>query len=365
MSHDNPANLLQFWHRKRLPMIRQSEATECGLTCLAMVAGFYGYQTDLPTMRAQFSVSMHGTTLLDIMNFAEKLALTSRPLKLELEDLDQLQTPCILHWDLNHFVVLKSINNKHAIIHDPAKGEVKLSISEVSKHFTGVALELTPTQEFRRQERRQTLRFADFWHKIVGLKRSLALIFVLSLLLQIFALATPYYIQLVIDDVIFTADQQLLLVLAAGFTLVLLFEVLTNALRGFTLLHFGQLMNIQLGSNLFHHLIRLPLTYFEKRHMGDIVSRFGSLQQVKQLLTQGVIEALIDGLMAVITLVMIFYYSPLLSLVVLVAVMLYALMRLMLFAPFRAIKLSPEPKSTVTLWKPCAAFKPLNSLVMR
>ena len=333
----NPGSLLQFWYRKSLPIIQQSEATECGLASLAMVAGYYGYQTDLQNMRAQFNVSMQGTTLLDIMNFAEKLALTSRPLKLELEDLDELQTPCILHWDLNHFVVLKSVKGKHVVIHDPAQGVVKLTMNEVSKHFTGIALELTPTKEFRREDHKQTLRFSDFWRKITGLKRSLTLIFTLSLLLQVFALATPYYIQLVIDDVIFTADEQLLMVLAAGFTLVLLFEVTTNALRSFTLLHFGQLMNIQLGTNLFHHLVRLPLSYFEKRHMGDIVSRFGSLQQVKQLLTTGVIEALIDGLMAVITLGMIFYYSPLLSMVVLIAVILYALMRVVLFAPFRAI----------------------------
>ena len=119
---NNSANLLQFWHRKKLPIIQQSEATECGLASLAMVAGYYGYQTDLPSMRAQFSVSMQGTTLLDIMGFAEKLALTSRPLKLELEDLSELQTPCILHWDLNHFVVLKSVKGNKVVIHDPAQG---------------------------------------------------------------------------------------------------------------------------------------------------------------------------------------------------------------------------------------------------
>ncbi len=333
----NPAKKLQFWYRKKLPLVMQSEATECGLACLAMVAGFHGYQTDLQSLRQSFSLSMDGSTLLDIMQFAEKLELTARPLRIELEDLDALQTPCILHWNLNHFVVLKSANAKSIVIYDPGAGEKRFTLEEASAHFTGIALELTPTDEFTRKEKPPSLRFSDFWSKITGLKSSLILIFTLSLMLQVFALASPYYIQLVIDDVILTADTSLLTVLAIGFALVLLFEIGTTALRGFTLLHFGNLMNIQLGANLFHHLVRLPLDYFEKRHMGDVVSRFGSLQRVKDLLTTGVIETLIDGLMAIITLVMIFFYSPMLSAVVLVAVAIYALMRIVMYRPFRAI----------------------------
>ncbi|MEL7387016.1 MAG: peptidase domain-containing ABC transporter, partial [Pseudomonadota bacterium] len=247
------------------------------------------------------------------------------------------QTPCILHWDLNHFVVLKKANEKRIVIHDPAKGEKTLTLEEASKHFTGVALELTPTKDFEKQESKPTLKFSDFWSRISGLKRSLLLIFLLSMLLQVFTLAAPYYIQLVIDDVVLTGDTSLLTVLAVGFFLVLIFEIATNALRGFTLLHFGNQMNIQLGANLFHHLVRLPISYFEKRHMGDVVSRFGSLQQVKQLLTTGVIEAIIDGLMAIITLAMIFFYSPTLSAVVLVAVFAYAGVRIAMYKPYRAI----------------------------
>ncbi|WP_462170621.1 peptidase domain-containing ABC transporter [Pseudoalteromonas xiamenensis] len=334
---DNPRSLLEFWSKSSLPVILQSEAAECGLASLAMVAAYHGYHSDLVSMRQKFSISIEGCTLLDIMHFAEKLGLATRPLRIELEELELLQAPSILHWNLNHFVVLKKATDKYVIIHDPAEGEKRLSLEEASKHFTGVALELMPTKEFEKKEKKASLRFSDFWSKISGLKRSLLLIFSLSLLLQIFTLASPYYIQLVIDDVILSGDTSLLTVLAVGFFLVLGFEIATNALRGFTLLHFGNQMNIQLGANLFHHLVRLPLTYFEKRHMGDIVSRFGSLQQVKQLLTQGVIEAIIDGLMALVTLGMIFFYSPTLSAVVLTAVLLYAGVRVAMYRPFRTI----------------------------
>ena len=328
---------LQFWSRRKLPVLIQSEAAECGLACLAMIASYHGHHSSLISMRQKFSLSLRGATLQDIIRFSENLNLTSRPLRIELEDLPQLQTPCILHWDLNHFVVLKSASARSVVIHDPAYGERRMSIDEVSGHFTGIALELTPTKEFVKKAARPSLKLSDFWSRITGLKQSLFLIFVLSCILQIFVLAGPYYIQLVIDDVVVTGDVSLLKVLAAGFFLVLLFEIMTSALRGLALLHFGNVMNIQLGANLFHHLVRLPMKYFEKRHMGDIVSRFASLQQIRELLTTTIIESIIDGLMAVATLIMILYYSVTLSAVVVVAVCLYALVRAMTYRPMRNI----------------------------
>ena len=337
METNNIVDKLQFWRKKKLSVIIQSEGAECGLACLAMIADYHGYKTNLVAMRQQFNLSLGGATLHDIMQFSQSLNLTSRPLRIELDDLENLQTPCILHWDLNHFVVLKSANAKSIIIHDPAYGEKRLTLSEVSGHFTGIALELTPTSEFEKREAKPSLKLSDFWSKITGLKKSLLLVFTLSIILQVFVLASPYYMQLVIDDVILTGDTSLLTVLAIGFFLVLLFEIATNALRGLTLLHFGNLMNIQLGANLFHHLIRLPMQYFEKRHMGDIISRFGSLQQIRQLLTTGITETIIDGIMAVITLAMIFFYSATLSMVVLAAVCLYALVRFCMYQPFRDI----------------------------
>ncbi|MCS6125482.1 peptidase domain-containing ABC transporter [Shewanella baltica] len=316
-------------------MIVQTEAAECGLACVAMVASLHGYQTDLNSLRQRFSLSLEGCTLLDLMHIAEQLQLSSRPLKIELEELSDLATPCILHWDLNHFVVLKSVNAQHCIIHDPALGVRRISLTEVSKSFTGIALELTPTATFTAEQAKQSLTFSSFFSKITGLKQSLGLLLSLSVFLQLFILASPYYIQLVVDAVIISNDSQLLLVLALGFALLLLFDVATNALRSLVLLNFSSQLSVQLASNLFHHLVRLPLAYFEKRHMGDLVSRFGSLRQLRELLTTGIIEAIIDGFMALGVLCMIFFYSPLLSLVVLVAVLAYCALRLALYQSLR------------------------------
>nr|MDC2856459.1 ABC transporter transmembrane domain-containing protein [Ningiella sp. W23] len=332
---ENPMHLLKFSGTKRLPVILQTEAAECGLASIAMVAAYYGYKTDLTSLRQEHEISLKGANLEELMQIADKLKLSTRALRLDLEHLSQLKTPCILHWDMNHFVVLKKVNKKSIEIHDPGLGERKYTMEEFSKHFTGVALELSPTEEFKSEDSRVNLKLSDFWSKVTGLKSTLGKVFVLSLLLQAFAIASPYYMQLVVDEVILSYDQNLLAILAIGFGLLMAIEMVTGAVRSVLLLHFGNLMSIQLGANLFHHLVRLPLQYFEKRHIGDVVSRFGSLQQVKELLTKGVIEAVIDGVMAIATLIMIFLYSPKLSVIVLIAIAIYAVFRIAMYRPLR------------------------------
>ena len=115
--------VLNFSLRGRLPVIRQTEAAECGLVCLAMVASFYRHQIDLNTLRRRHPISLNGVTLRALIQVASHLHLTCRPLRFELANLRQLRLPAILHWDMNHFVVLKSVTRKGIVIHDPARGE--------------------------------------------------------------------------------------------------------------------------------------------------------------------------------------------------------------------------------------------------
>lgn len=337
LPRERPESLLSFGGKRRLPVIQQTEAAECGLVCLAMIAGFYGYDTDITNLRRRFSVSSHGVTLKAVIDMAGRLHLSSRALRLESAEIDQLQRPCILHWDMNHFVVLKAVHRQKIIIHDPAKGERKLDMAEFARHFTGVALELTPTDDFKSGEHRQNLKLSQFWSRIFGLKRSLVQILLLSLLLQLFAIVSPFYMQTVVDDVILRNDSDLLLVLAIGFGLLLLIETGTNVLREFVVVHVSNRLNIQMAANLFRHLIRLPMEYFGKRHMGDVVSRFGSLDNVRQLVTTGLVTATVDGVMATITLAVMFFYDIGLALLVMLIVALYALLRLALYRPLRLL----------------------------
>ena len=316
-------------------MIYQSEAAECGLASIAMVSNHYGHKIDLQTLRSRYSVSLTGANLQQLMSLGEQLGLAGRALKVELEDTHKLALPCILHWDMNHFVVLKKVGRNSITILDPARGERKISMDEVDKSFTGIALELTPTNDFKKTDDRVRLKLSSFWTRVRGLAPSLTKLFILSLLLQIFLLAAPYYTQTVVDEVIVSYDKPLLIVLALGFGLLVLMRVVTNALRGWVVLHLGAVMSVQMGVNLFRHLIHLPLSYFEKRHMGDVVSRFGSLNQVRDLFTNNLVESIIDGLMALIVLVVMFLYSPTLAFVVIGVTFLYALSRALLYRPLQ------------------------------
>lgn len=320
---------------RTLPVILQTEATECGLACLGMVSGYHGQRTDLATLRRRFSISQYGATLAQLIGIANALGLASRPLRLDLEDLPQLRTPCILHWNLNHFVVLKKATGRGIVIHDPATGQRQVSMDEVSRCFTGVALELWPSASFRPAAPPPSIRFRDLIGRVDGLLGAGTQVLVLAVALEVFALVSPFYLQWVIDHVLLSADRDLLTTLALGFGLLLILQQLFTALRGWLLLHIGTHLSLQWQANVFAHLLRLPVAYFERRHLGDIVSRFGAVDEIRRQLTASFFSALIDGLMASVTLAMMFLYSPPLAWLAVGAMVAYTLIRSLWFRPLR------------------------------
>jgi ATP-binding cassette subfamily B protein RaxB len=326
---------LRFGSSKRLPMYLQTEAAECGLASIGMVACFHGHRVDLAALRRRFTVSLKGSTLAFLMQVAGRLDLAPRPLRLELEELGQLQAPCILHWDLNHFVVLKGVDSRGAVIHDPAFGVRRLTHAQVSKHFTGIALELTPTSGFTPVEDRRRMRLRDLLGPVSGLRRSLAQVFVMALALQAIAIVTPFYMQWAVDGAVVSADRDLLTVLGLGFLLLTLVQVILTAVRSWVVLYLSTTLNLQWLANVFSHLLRLPVSYFEKRHLGDVVSRFGAVTTIQRTLTSSFVEALIDGVMAVATLAMMFVYSGMLTAVAIVAVAAYGALRAAFYDPLK------------------------------
>ena len=320
----------------RVPVMLQTEAAECGLACLAMVASAHGLLTDVAALRQRFSLSLKGVTMVDLVRMADALQLQSRALRAELDELDQLQTPCILHWDLNHFVVLVSVKRGVATIHDPAHGERRLKLAEVSPHFTGVALELSPGPGFAPRQERRPVRWRDLLGPVSGLKRALAQVLLLALALELFVLLTPFFMQWVVDDVLVSGDRDLLFTLGVGFALLVGIQVLTAAGRAWAVLVLSATLNLQWLLNVFAHLLRLPVDWFEKRHIGDIWSRFGSVQQIQKALTTSFVEAVLDGALVVLTLAMMAVYSLRLTAVALAAVLLYGGLRWAFMRPLRA-----------------------------
>lgn len=328
---------LSFGLARTLPLIRQSEVAECGLAALTMVVGYHGHKTDLAAMRSRFPITPRGLTLKDLSDIAGKLGFASRPLRVGIKNVRQLRLPAILHWDLNHFVVLKSASRRRLTIHDPARGLVTMSHSEFAEHFTGLALEIIPTAEMERKDDRYKLPMSSLWSNMTGLSGTLVQIILFSVIMQVFMVASPQYIQVTIDKVLPTQDLDLLIVLAIGFGLLLIMKVIAASLRGLVILYAGTTLAQQITSNLFHQLIRLPLNYFESRHVGDIISRFESLQPIKDFLIDGVVKTFIDGVMAIIMLILMFVYSPLLTTIVLIALSLYLTISMVLFRRMRLI----------------------------
>jgi len=328
LTFTNP--IKQLNKKARVPVVLQSEAAECGLACLNMIAQFYGDKRDLTALRQQLCVSLRGATLKDVMHIATSMGFQTRALKIEMDDLSSLTCPAILHWNMNHFVVLTRVKNKKVWINDPAVGLRQLSLAEASRSITGIALEVKPSDDFTPEKNSPRLRLASFFSKAIGFKRNLATLLALSVVLQIFALASPYYMQTVIDDVLTHNNDALLKALAIGFSFLLFIEVFTGIVRKLLVLSVSTRVQLQLSASVFKHLLSLPLDYFAKRHIGDIVSRFGSLAHIREFLTTGVVTAVLDGVMAIITLVVMAMYSIKLSATVLVVMALYLAIRLCL-----------------------------------
>jgi len=331
----NPKVGLNLGFGRRLPIVLQTEAAECGLASIAMIASYFGHQVGQTELRRRFGLSLTGASLKELIGIADQLGLASRPVRLDMHELPLLRTPCILHWDLNHFVVLKSIGRGGAVIHDPAVGRLTLPLAEVSRHFSGVALELTPTGGFETAAPPPRVRMRALLGRLHGVKRSLAQLLALALALEIFALIAPLFMVWVVDQALVTGDRELLLSLVAGFGLLLLVQTAVSAMRGWTILSLGASLKVQARTNLFTHLINLPPSFFETRYVADVMSRFGSQETILQAITTELVVGVLDGLMCALTLALMFVFAPTLTIVVLCGALLYVGLRCALYAPLK------------------------------
>lgn len=336
---NSPADWLDLRGSRRTPFVPQGEASECALACLVMVSAYHGFKSDLVSLRRRYGMSLKGANLKQVMQVAEDMGFNARPLRGEIEDLPHLALPAILHWNLNHFVVLTRISSgirgTRYHVSDPARGVLELSVAEVSRQWTGVALDLLKSESFRPRIERQQLGITQLWSSMAGFWQTIRNVVLLSLMLQLVVLATPFFLQISIDTVFPAFDNSLLLILALGFGGLAIIGFIAGWLRSLILVTLSNSLSYQVIVNLFRHLLRLPLEYFEKRHVGDIISRFGSTQPISQLLSQGMIAAFIDGAMALLTLALMFAYSPLLAGIAIAALALYVLLQLVFLQSLR------------------------------
>ncbi|WP_231993246.1 peptidase domain-containing ABC transporter [Mitsuaria sp. 7] len=331
---------LAFRPRRRTPELLQDEAAECGAACVAMIAGYWGRPLDMPAMRRRFSLSVHGATLAGLIDMAGALRLSGRPLQLSLEELPGLSLPCILHWGIDHFVVLERVDRGGVTLLDPAVGRRRLPMAEVSRGFTGIALELTPDEGFDDEAVApggdvRAWRWRALLGRVTGLKRSLAQVLVLGVAMQTLGLIAPFHLQWLTDHALATGDRDLILVLGIGFLSLAAMRVALGAVRSWMTTVLSTSLAFQWQGRAFGHLMRLPLDWFEKRHLGDIVSRFGSIETIQNTVTTQFVGSVIDGLLVAVTLVVMVLYSTALTAVAVGAVLLYALLRWAVFHGLR------------------------------
>ncbi len=320
-----------FGFRARLPVITQTEAAECGLACLAMLLGFYGHVVELSELRRRFPISLKGVRLADLVQIAARNDLCARPVTLEIGELSKLQTPCILHWNFEHFVVLKSVHGSKVIVHDPALGARRVSTTELSSSFTGVALEIWPAAHFRPKRRQNSVKLRHLVGDVKGLLGPLVQLLLMAAALEVIAIASPLFLQFVIDDVLVSADKSLLTLLGVGFALLMIINVAITALRSWTVMRVGTTISVQWQSNVISHLLQLPVSFFEKRQTGDIISRLGSVERIQSTISTSFVESILDGVMAAATLVLMFVYASLLAWISLGAIALYVIARYLLY----------------------------------
>ncbi len=330
-------NQLDMRWRRRVPVIHQTETSECGLACLAMICGHFGKNIDLISLRRKFNLSAHGANLAGINSIAEQLGMVTRALSLELDELGALKTPCILHWDFSHFVVLVSVKRNRYVLHDPARGRRNVGLEEMTRYFTGVALEVWPGSEFSEETTQNRIQLRSLINSIYGIKSTLAKIFCLSVVIEAINLVMPVGTQLVMDHAIPAGDRGLLTLISAGLMFFILLRAATGMLRAWSSLVMGTLINVQWQSGLFNHLLRLPLAYFERRKLGDIQSRFGSLDTLRATFTTSVVGAIMDSIMVVGVFVMMLLYGGYLTWIVLGFTTVYVLIRLVTYGYYRQI----------------------------
>ena len=316
----------------------QAGMAECGLASLAMVANHYDAKVDLGAMRRKFSSFQSGMTLMQLSEAAQQLGFRCRALRLSKAQLSQLTLPCIIHWGFNHFVVLEKVGRQGIDIIDPAVGRRRCDWLEVGEQFTGVALECSADTSVR-----LTLPAGSGslrkWIKVgASFNRAMLWLVGLSIAAQLLMLTAPYYIQLLIDRGIMLGDTRLMTLLLAAFSLLLVLRVALQYTRDWLLANVDNSLYKSLSWQLFRHLLTIPVDFFRQRNIGDLISRFESIRELRGAFSQLLVPLAIAISFALLLCVVLFFYSLTLALISCAMSLLLIAIRWWHYASVRALQ---------------------------
>ncbi|MDP3706046.1 MAG: peptidase domain-containing ABC transporter [Legionellaceae bacterium] len=321
------SSTLRFSRTQILPMILQDEIAECGHACVAMISQFFGHTLDLYGLRKISKPSTHGVNLRHINNLLVQLGFKTRALRVPIHEVRFIKTPAILHWNMNHFVILKQIKKNKIILHDPAIGIRSCSFDEFSQSFTGIVLEVEKADDFQLIRSQNKLSLYDIIKTVPRFTHLFSLLILLSLSIELLTLLNPLFIQYVTDNVITSSNLGNLYTIASGFTLFVFVHTLAEYTREHLVLYTTTHCTESFSSNVFKHLLTLPTSFFETRHQGDLQSKFQSIEQIQTKISTDFINTLLDGLMFIVNLLVMLVYSRILSSIVIVTLLLYVTIR--------------------------------------
>ncbi|WP_017651512.1 peptidase domain-containing ABC transporter [Fortiea contorta] len=300
----------QWWGRlhKNYPFYAQQSAADCGCACLVMIGKYWDKHLSVNRLREMTNVNRSGASLKALATVAESLGFASRPVKATLDKLAEQPLPAIAHWEGKHFIVVYEITKNRVIVCDPAIGQRSLTKSEFNAKWSGYALLLEPTALLK-NTKDETPSFWKFFQLVKPHYRVLGEIFIASILIQMFGLVTPVFTQLLLDRVLVQRSIPTLNAVGIGMIVFGIFSIAMNGVRQYLLAHTANRISLSLLVGFIKHTLRLPLSYFESRYVGDIVSRIQETQKIQSFLTGQTLSILLDLLTLVVYLALMFSYS--------------------------------------------------------
>jgi ATP-binding cassette subfamily B protein len=299
----------------RYPFIEQQSSSDCGPACLAMVGLYWGKRFPLPALRERANVGLAGASLVSLAKAAEWLGFRARPVRASLSRLAEQQNPWIAHWEGNHFVTVYRVEDNRVLIADPARGRRSLSRPEFEADWTGYGLLLDPTQRLRETEIKKA-SLGRFIQELGPYRDSIWQVLLASLLIQVFSLVTPFFTQVILDQVVVQKSLPTLHVFAIGLLLFGIGSLGLTAVRQYLLSYLSNLLNLTLISGFIHHTLKLPLQFFESRRVGDITTRVDENNKIQRFLVQQVAIAWLNCLTGFVYLGLMLHYNWRLTLLV-------------------------------------------------
>jgi len=290
----------------RIPYVQQTQEADCGASCLAMVLRSWGRHESLMSVRERLGRPMGGVSAIQILRAGESYGLKGRVVRMELDDLGNIDRGAILHWGMNHFVVLEKVRRGSIDIVDPAVGRRRIQSSEIGQRFTGVAILFAPDRAFETRPRGAS-RTLDYLKKIVAHSGSFGQVIALAFLLQGASLALPLLTGIVVDRVIPDRNVDLLRIILLGVVFVGVFSFVASTVRALLLLYLRTQLDLRLTFDFVEHLMRLPFAFFQSRHTGDLIMRLGSNAVIRGTLTSALLSGVLDGLTVIAYLVLLFF----------------------------------------------------------